>query len=166
MTGKVILFTGMALLLGSTNAWTMEKDGQVSDGPGGMHGQKAMAGLTDITPEQKAKFKKITAAHKAEAEPLHLQAKERVKELKSLVASKAGDEAINAKLAELKKIRMAMQDLQKKYMEQREQVLTPTQRANMALKMGDRKDGEQGMKGKKGMKCEKKGMSEDPETKE
>ena len=90
-----------------------------------------------------------------------------VKELKALVAAKAGDEAIKAKLAELTAIRETLKGIRDKYQVQREEVLTPSQRAQMALKMGDRMDGENGdkkeMKGKKGMKCEK---SDAPDAKE
>jgi len=164
MGRKVILATALALFLGATNSWAMDQEG-----PGGMHKQGGpgggMAGIADLTADQKAKLKAIGEAQKAEVKPLHEQAKTTIKELKALVDSKAGDAVITAKLDELKKIRESIQVITKKYMEQREQVLTPTQKAGMALKMGDRmgdrKTEKMGMKGKKGAKCTKEEGTEE-----
>ena len=132
----------------------------------GMRGQGA-PGMIELTADQKAKFKAIGAAQAAEAKPVHEKAKVTVKELKALVAAKAGDEAVKAKLAELTAIRATLKDIRDKYQAQREEVLTPSQRAQMAVKMGDRMDSENGdkkdMKGKKGMKC---GKSDAPDAKE
>jgi len=166
MSRKALLAAALTLVVGSPMAWAQDRGAPGQEGihePGGPGG---MAEKLDLTADQQAKLKAIGAAHQAEAKPLHEQAKERIKELKALVASKAGDAAITAKLAELKTVREAMQALQKKFMEQREQVFTPEQRAQIALrrgeKMGDRKGDKAGMKGMKGMKC---GKDTAPESK-
>ena len=161
MGRNTVLAAALAVLMASTTAMAMDNGQHAQRG----HGQ--MMGISDLTADQKTKLKAIGAAQNAEVKPVHEQARERIKELKALVEAKAGDEAIKAKLAELTKIRETLKVLREKYMDQREQVFTPTQRANMALKMEDRKSdgrGEKtGMKGKKAMKC---GKGEAPETEE
>jgi len=151
MERKAILVAGLVLLMGTGNTWAWDKEADGKGGPG------KMSGIMDLTEDQKAKLKAIGEAQRAEAQPLHLQAKERIKELRTLKESKAGDAAITAKLEEIKKLRTTMQEVVKKYMDQREQVLTPAQRAEMALRkserMGDGKGGKTGMRDKKGGKC-------------
>lgn len=176
-----VLTAAVALLLGSTSGWTSDKGPQgknCAGGPGEMHGQGGPGGnaaIPALTAEQKAKLKSIGEAQKSEAGPIHEKAKTLFKELRALVASKAKEEVISAKLAEIRQVKAENQALVQKYREQREQVLTPTQRAQMALKAGDRMNGQggekMGMKGKKGMKCGKAGDGEkdgdsDGETKE
>ena len=155
MIKKAVLITGLALMLGSANVWAMEKGQHGRGGPG------KMARIEDLTGDQKAKLKAIGEAQKAEMQPVHEKATAIVKELKSLIDSKAGDAAITAKLDELKKVRAQMQDLKMKYMEQREAVFTPTQRAQMALKMAETmKEGRgQNMDGR-GMKHASEGAPE------
>ena len=158
MGRKAILAVAMALVFSSPNVWAREKS------PQGLEGHGGMSETLSLTADQKTRMKAVGAAHKAEAKPLQEQAKIKMKELKALVASKAGDDAINAKLAEVKTIRAAMQELRNKFMEQRMQILTPEQRAQMTLKMGGRNGEEKGeksgMNGRKGMKGEKEDKKE------
>ena len=138
------------LALCAPNARAMEGDGTGRAG----HGNKA--GEMGLTSEQMAKFKAISGAQKAEMKPLLDQARERMKELKALRDAKAGNDLIMAKLAEIRKLREAMHVIRQKYADQRDQVLTPTQRADKALKMEERKEGKKAEKGGKDGKCPQK----------
>ena len=163
MSKKAVLAVtvAVAFMLGSAPAWARDKGAQGSGSSGGMKES------LNLTSDQQAQMKALGAAHQKKAKPLQDQARVKIKELKALVAAKAGDDAINAKLAELKTVRVAMQELQASFMEQREKILTPEQRAKMALmrneRMGDRNDEKDGLKGKKDLKTEK---DHTPDTKE
>jgi Spy/CpxP family protein refolding chaperone len=91
-----------------------------------------------MTAEQKEKMKGLREEQKKAMEPLRHALKTQVDELRVLLDKDAPDSALGAKLDEIRKSRMAIRDLEEKFMTQETSVLTVRQRAERAVRMGDR----------------------------
>jgi len=94
-----------------------------------------MAG--SLTPDQQAKMKAVGEEQRKTMPLLHDTLKLRIAELRVLVSSKAADAKLTAKLDEVKAAHEALEAARKKFMDQRAAILTPLQRAEMVVRMGD-----------------------------
>jgi Spy/CpxP family protein refolding chaperone len=88
-----------------------------------------------LTAEQKAKMKSIRDSQMTALKPLRETQRTLMTKLQDQVKKKAPDAEIQATLTEIRSNRQAMADQMKQFHEQKEAVLTPTQQAQMALKM-------------------------------
>jgi Spy/CpxP family protein refolding chaperone len=86
-----------------------------------------------LSEEQSAKLKSIRESQKSTLTPLRDKERDLVKKLKSQVEAKAADSDIQATLDEIKTTRKSMGEQMEQFQSQKEQVLTPTQRAKMLL---------------------------------
>ena len=93
-------------------------------------------GKLELTSDQQAKMKVIGQDQGRTMGALHETFKIRMDELRLLVDSKASDDKLTAKVAEVKAAFEAMEAGRRKFMEQRSAVLTPMQRARATLRMG------------------------------
>ena len=113
---------------------------------------KEKLGLTD---EQSSKLEAAHKAHQEAVKPLHEELKKELETLRSQVKDKASDDSIKETLDKLTTTRLAIQAAGQKMHDQSEAILTPTQRAKMALFMGHRMHERGGMKGGKDHKKDK-----------
>lgn len=110
---------------------------------------KAELGLTD---EQAAKLKDARTAEKEALKPLRRELRDALAKLSDQVEDKASDKDIQASLDRVDRARKALRDEQEKTRAKNAALLTPTQRAKMALAFAKRGRGrmEKGMKGRGG----------------
>jgi len=92
------------------------------------------------TAEQREKMKALRQEQRQAIQPLRKQLKTQVDELLVLLDKDASDSQLSAKLDEIRKTRKTIDDLQAKFMEQEAALLTVRQRAEMAVRMGDRQN--------------------------
>lgn len=111
-------------------------EGKDQGGKGGGRKGDWMARKLDLTPDQQTKMKAIGEEQRKVMQPLHDALDVQVAELRKLVNEKAADAKLTAKLDEVKKSREALEAAHRRFMEQRSQILTPIQRAKVALWMG------------------------------
>jgi Spy/CpxP family protein refolding chaperone len=130
----LILGTLLALPLGAVRA---DESGAPSAGDGEahhwMHGGGHGHNDLGITKDQMAKLKSIMEAQKMALKPLWRKQRDLTTKLSDQVEDKASDSDIQHTLADLKENREAMKTESKRFGDQREAILTPTQRARMML---------------------------------
>jgi len=90
--------------------------------------------------EQREKMKALRKEHRQAMQPLHKQLRLQTDELRVLLDKDASDSQLSAKLDEIRKTRKAIQEMQAKFMEQEAALLTVRERAEMAVRMGDRQN--------------------------
>lgn len=100
--------------------------------PGDM---KKELGLTD---DQVSKLKAIRESQKAAIKPLRDKQQELNQKLQGQVKNKASEADIQATLNEIRSNRKAMTDQIQQFHQQKEAILTPTQQAQIAVKMQNR----------------------------
>jgi len=93
----------------------------------------------DLTDEQAAKLKEAWKGQREAVKPLRERMKKELEQLKTQVDKKASDSEIQATLDQLKASREEMRAQMKKTLESTEAILTPTQRAKMALTMAKKR---------------------------
>jgi Spy/CpxP family protein refolding chaperone len=119
------------------------KDGK-GWGHGGMGDRlKERLGLSD---DQAAKLKALREENKKAAEPLKKKVKVSISKLRYQLDSDASDSAIEQTLVELTEAREALRANREKFTDSASKVLTPKQRAKLALSMNKRMRG--GMHGR------------------
>lgn len=126
------------LLLGAGSARAHDDDA----GAPAEHGHMSAAKLKDklgLSDDQVKKLDASMAALKESVKPLREQVKKDMTALKEQLKAKAKDDEIQSTLDALKKDRDAMRDAMEKHMADLKDILTPTQRAKMVVKMGERR---------------------------
>lgn len=133
----------LAVLLFAPVAWAqmgMDEESMMPmmmhEGAGKGDAGKGMAKKLELTPEQEQKIEALRAEQKEAMKPLKERLAAQKKELKGLVDKKAGDRDLEKLLDRIKDTRDDMQDVMTKYRKKHDAVLTPTQRAKLALGMG------------------------------
>jgi Spy/CpxP family protein refolding chaperone len=96
---------------------------------------KSELGLSD---EQVTNLKKIRDAQHDAMKSLHERQQQAMAKLEQQVQSKASDNDIKATLDEIKSVHQSMTDQHQQFMNQRADILTPTQQAKLLLKKKDR----------------------------
>jgi Spy/CpxP family protein refolding chaperone len=100
------------------------------------HGDGRMHDELGLTDDQKAKLKSIREAQEKALKPIWRKQRDLTIKLRDQLEDKAGEAEIGRTLTDLKANREAMTTEAKRFMSQREAILTPTQRARMMLKHG------------------------------
>ncbi|OGR93371.1 MAG: hypothetical protein A2992_06200 [Elusimicrobia bacterium RIFCSPLOWO2_01_FULL_59_12] len=96
--------------------------------------EQDMKGELGLTVDQAAQLKSARESQRAAMKPL-LDAQQGLrKRLEDQVRSKASDAELQATLNEMKSNRMAMRNLTEEFLNRREGMVTPTQRAKMILR--------------------------------
>jgi Spy/CpxP family protein refolding chaperone len=132
-----MIFAALSLAVAVWGTPRLNADPMDKDGKGGGHDgmMKEKLGLTD---EQVAKFKDARKANREAMQPLMEKMKTDVDSLRVLVDKKASDKDLSAQLDALKADKQAVEDQQKKQMEDMAAVLTPLQKAKFVISMADR----------------------------
>jgi Spy/CpxP family protein refolding chaperone len=147
----------IAMLLGTLAAAPLGRLAADEEGPGGSGGQEEPGEFhhhgdhkrdqLQLTDEQKTKLQAVRDAQKKALQPLRRKQRDLVFKLKDQLDDKAGDSDIKATLAALKSTHDAIHDQMKRFIEQRQEILTPTQQARMLLRKihgRDHRDGHEG----------------------
>ena len=100
----------------------------------GKHGGRDRHKEKDLTDDQKAKLKSIREAEEIALKPIERKQRNLSIKLRDQLEDKASDSDITSTLSDLKANRESMEKEAKRFMTQREAILTPTQRACMLLK--------------------------------
>jgi Spy/CpxP family protein refolding chaperone len=124
----------MALPLGALRA---DEGGPQAGNDGDMHHWKHDEGHDHkdlgITDDQKAKLKSIREAQEKALKPIWRKQRDLSMKLRDQLEDKASDSDIQHTLSDLKANRETLETEGKRFMSQREAILTPTQRARMML---------------------------------
>ncbi|UPT74748.1 MAG: Spy/CpxP family protein refolding chaperone [Elusimicrobiota bacterium] len=133
--GAAALLAGALLLPAALRA---EKDGPKGgkpesreDGPRGKWKEKL--GLTE---EQEAKLKGLRRAHREESESARAEVKAAVRKLADQLEDKASEKELTATLDRIQAGRKSLHAQREKFEASAAAILTPTQRARMAVAMG------------------------------
>ena len=102
---------------------------------GADHGGYGFKNKLDLTDDQKQKMKAIRRDERDALTPLKDKGEDLAKKLRDEVKNNAGDAELEATLKDLKANQSAFRETMEKFAAQRDAVLTPTQRAKMALGM-------------------------------
>jgi len=129
MKRLILSFAAVGLMIAPM---AMAAEAEKPAGPG----HERMGKMLDLTPDQQAKLKTIGEEQRKVMAPLREAMETQMKELKELVDAKADDAKLIAKMDQIKKTRDSIETSQKKFQEQRDAVLTPTQKAKQMLMMG------------------------------
>jgi len=108
----------------------------MAGGPGGGR-EIGIARALELTPDQQTKWQAERDRQRGVIIPLQEKLGTQIKELKDLLDRKASDDAIKAKIAEVKATRGAIRDAQDKHEANLEAILTPTQQARFTLSYAD-----------------------------
>jgi Spy/CpxP family protein refolding chaperone len=121
-----------ALALAGAGARAEDAKAKPERGSRMLEGMKDKLGLSD---DQAGKLKAAFEAQKAAAKPVREQMKVSLEKLKWQVDSKADAKDISATLASVDQARKALRDQREKFAGSLSSILTPEQRAKMALHM-------------------------------
>lgn len=136
MTGAAALLAGALLLPAALRAEDKDKKDAKPEAheEGGRRGAwlKEKLGITD---EQEGKLKTIKRAHREAEEAARSELGAIMRKLSDQLEDKASEKDLSASLDKLKAAHKAMGAEREKFMDSMAQVLTPTQRAKMAVGM-------------------------------
>jgi len=151
MKKRIVLAAILALALAPAMS-TLRAEEQEQQEHGMKDKMKEKLGLTD---DQVKKLDDLRASEKAEMKPLREKAHAIIEKLEGQVKSKASDSDIKATLDEAEANHAAVEQLEDKFKQSHQAILTPTQQAKMLLHRMKHERMEKGEKGDKGDKKDK-----------
>ncbi len=144
MKRLISMTTAAGLLAGALLLPAMLRAEDKKDGKAQAHEEGDRAGWREklgITEEQEGKLKTLRRSHREAEEGAHSELKATMRKLEDQLEDKAPESDLTATLDKLRAQHKKMAEEHEKFMDAMAQVLTPTQRAKMAVAMGRKMHG-------------------------